>query len=106
MRFLPYELLAAANGWIDQGPEESQTAQKRFDAAVESYFRHLDTIRDRLSKPAWQFFRYGGGRYGLHDGRLLRLSAGDGLDYPPDGRQPFRLNLQRVGFEVEFLNYE
>jgi hypothetical protein len=68
--------------------------------------RQLDALEPRLSRSAWQFFRYGFGSKGLHDGRLLALRVGDGLTYTPNGSTPFFLNRQHASAVVEFLNYE
>ncbi len=106
MKYLTYELLAAANDWIKQTEREERLAQKRFSAAVEKYRRELETLKPRISAPAWNFFMYGRDETGLHDARLLSLRVGDGLDYTPDGTTPFRLNRQRTAAVVEFLNYE
>lgn len=106
MKYLTYELLAAANAWIDQTEREERLAQKRFASAVEKYWRDLETLKPRVSAAAWNFFRYGRDEEGLHDARLLSLRVGDGLDYSPDGTSPFRLNRQRPSAIVEFLNYE
>jgi len=66
----------------------------------------LDTLEHRISRGAWQFFRYGFGAKSLHDGRLLSLRVGDGLTYTPNGSSPFFLNRQRTSAIIEFLNYE
>ena len=106
MKYLTYELLAAANDWIDQTEREERLAQKRFASAGQKYWRELESLRPRISGPAWNFFRYGRDETGLHDGRLLSLRVGDGLDYTPDGSSPFRLNRQRTSAIIQFLNYE
>ena len=106
MRYLTYDLIAAANDWVEQSPAELQQAEARFTAAVKEYQRQLDHLKSRVSREAWQFFRYGFGSESLHDARLLSLQVGDGLRYIADGKQPFRLNRQRTSVLVEFLNYE
>lgn len=106
MQYFKYELIAAANDWVDQAPKERQRAEKRFARAVENYCRELEELKPRLSQSAWKFFRHGFAETGLHDGRLLSLLVGDGLNYVPDGASPFRLGHQRTSARVEFLNYE
>ncbi len=106
MKYITYEVLAAANDWIDQSREELRQAENLFWSKVEDYRRELDELKSRVSRPAWHFFRHGFGRYGLHDANLLSLTVGDGLDYTPDGALPFRLNRQRAAARIEFLNYE
>ena len=106
MKYYTNELVAAANNWVEQTREEYGQAQERFWSIVEDYHRELDGLKSRISRPAWDFFRHGFGRYGLHDARLLSLSVGDGLDYVPDGTSPFRLSRQRTSARIEFLNYE
>ena len=106
MKYITYDLVAAANDWVEQTEEEHRQAEKRFWAAVEDYRRELDGLKSRVSRPAWEFFRHGYGRYGLHDARLLSFTVGDGLDYVPDGSRPFLLNRQRTAARVEFLSHE
>ena len=106
MKFFTNHLVAAANNWIEQTDEEHRQAEKLFWATVEDYHRQLEGLKSRVSRPAWDFFRHGFGRYGLHDARLLSFSVGDGLDYVPDGSSPFLLNRQRPSARIEFLNYE
>jgi hypothetical protein len=106
MKYFTYEIIAAANDWIEQTEQERRLAEKRFDSAVKKYRRELERLRPRISRTGWDFFRHGFGERGLHDARLLSLRVGDGLNYKPDGRLPFRLNAQRTSAIVEFLNYE
>jgi hypothetical protein len=106
MKYFSYNLVAAANDWIEQSAEEHRQAEQRFWSIAEDYGRELEGLKSRVSRAAWDFFRHGFGRYGLHDARLLSLSIGDGLDYVPDGTAPFRLNRQRTSARIEFLNYE
>jgi hypothetical protein len=106
MKYFTYGLVAAANDWIDQSEEESRLAEQQFWATVEDYHRELEELKSRVSKAAWNFFRYGFARYGLHDANLLSLSVGDGLDYVADGVSPFLLNRQRTSAKIKFLNFE
>jgi hypothetical protein len=73
---------------------------------LKQYHRSLQDLKPRISRQAWNFFENGYGRWGLHDGRLISLSIGDGLDYRLDGNVPFRINHQRTTARVKFLNYE
>jgi hypothetical protein len=106
MKYFTYELIAAANDWVEQDKREVRRAEKRLDTAVRQYRHELESLKTRISQPAWKFFRYGFGNKGLHDARLLSFRIGDGLDYEPDGKAPFRLNAQRTSATLEFLNYE
>jgi hypothetical protein len=106
MKYFTYSLIAASNDWIEQTVEEHRKAEKQFWATVEDYQGELDGLKSRISQKAWHFFRYGFGRYGLHDARLLSFNIGDGLDYVTDGSLPFRINRQRISARLEFLNYE
>lgn len=106
MKYFTSNLVAAANDWVEQTRDEYRQAEKQFWATVEDYYRELENLKSRVSRPAWDFFRHGFGRYGLHDAQLLSLSVGDGLDYVPDGVAPFRLGWQRLSARIEFLNYE
>jgi hypothetical protein len=105
MKYFTYELIAAANDWIEQTEEERRQAAERFKAKVEDYHIELNGLSSRISQKARNFFRYGANEYGLHDGNLLSLTVGDGLNYSPDGTTPFRLNSRRMSARIEFLNY-
>jgi hypothetical protein len=106
MRYFTYDLIAAANDWIPQSVKARRNAEKRLAAVLKKYQRQLDALENRMSRSAWQFFRYGFGSRSLHDGRLLALKVGDGLNYTPTGTFPFFLNRQRTSAIIEFLNYE
>jgi hypothetical protein len=106
MKYFTYELIAAANDWIDQTGKELRRAEKRLDSVFEKYLREVDSLMPRISAPAWNFFRHGFGEQSLHDARLLSFTVGDGLNYSPDGASPFLLNRQHTSAIVEFLNYE
>jgi len=106
MKYFTYDLIAAANDWVEQTEEESRLAEKRYWSIVEDYHLELEILKSRVSRAAWNFFRHGFGHYGLHDASLLSLRVGDGLNYVLDGNVPFRLNRQRTSARVEFLNYE
>ena len=106
MKYFTYELIAAANDWVEQTKPALRMAEKRFASVVTKYQRELETLKPRLSGVAWNFFRHGFGQQGLHDARLLSLKVGDGLNYTPDGALPFLLNRQHTSTIVEFLNFE
>jgi hypothetical protein len=106
MKYFTYQLIAAANGWLEQPAPEVNMAERRFDAVVKKYQQELERLRPRISGSAWDFFRHGSGERGLHDARLLSLKVGDGLNYKPDGVAPFLRNRQRTSTIVEFLNFE
>ena len=106
MKYFTYELIAASNDWIEQDKRDFHRATKRMETAVRQYHQELESLKTRITQPAWKFFRYGVEDKGLHDARLLSFRIGDGLDYEPDGRAPFRLNTQRTSVALEFLNYE
>ena len=106
MKYFTYELIAAANGWIDQSEKQQEQAERRFWRLVENYHLELEELQPRLSKSAWNFFRHGFAETGLHDGRLLSFSLGDGPDFIADGLTPFRINHQKAIARMEFLNYE
>ena len=78
--------------WFDKTEEERREIEKRHDLILEEYLRELESLKHRVGKRAWEFFRHGRDEYGLHDGRLLSFCVGDGLDYVPDGSSPFLIN--------------
>jgi hypothetical protein len=105
LHFTP-DLIAAANDWVEQSPAAHKQAEARLASVTKAYFRQLDHLKSRVSRDAWEFFRYGFGSKGLHDARLLSLQVGDGIGYVADGTQPFRINRQHASVVLEFLNYE
>jgi hypothetical protein len=105
-RYFSYDLIAAVNDWIPQTKANRARAERQFPKTVERYHRELDKLKHRVGVRAWQFFRYGFGPTGLHDGRLLSMCIGDGVDYKAEGKTPFRLNRQKLVVRLEFLNYE
>lgn len=106
MRYFTSELVAAANDWVQQSAAEHRKAEAQLAQAIKKYQRQLEPLQSRISKDAWQFFRYGFGSKSLHDARLLSLQVGDGLGYTANGQQPFLLNRRPASVVVEFLNYE
>ncbi len=60
-----------------------------WEARFADYWRHVDEIKPRLPKLAYQLFRYGFAETGLHDAKLLSFTIGDGLDFVPDGTVRF-----------------
>jgi len=106
MKYFPYHLIAAANDWIDQSSADQTKAETQLSEASQRYGRDLDRLKPRIGLRAWEFFQHGFGPTGLHDGRLLSMRIGDGLDFAVDGTKPFRLNHQRLAVRLEFLNCE
>ncbi|HEX5873883.1 MAG TPA: hypothetical protein VFY60_04485 [Pyrinomonadaceae bacterium] len=106
MRYFTYDVISAANGWGGKSKAEQRKGEARYTLVFEKYKEQLESLESRISRGAYQFFRYGFGSTGLHDARLLSIRAGDGLNYVPGGEQPFLLNRQRLSVVVEFLNYE
>ncbi|MCU1328378.1 MAG: hypothetical protein JWN34_3748 [Bryobacterales bacterium] len=106
MKYFTYDLIAAANDWIEQTEQARLTAEQRFLNTVKDYRRSLFEVKPRISTTAWEFFDSGNGPSGLHDGRLASLSIGDGLDYQPDGTAAFRINHQRTVARIVFLSHE
>jgi hypothetical protein len=106
MRYFTYDLIAAANGWGHQSATEQGKAEAPSASVMKKYQKQLEGLQSRISRNAWQFFRYGFGSDSLHDARLLSLQVGDGLGYVADGKGPFLINRRRASVIVEFLNYE
>ena len=108
MRYFTPGLVAAANNWVEQSEAESRRAGDEFWATVERYHRHLDGLRPRVGRPAWEFFRHGYAETGLHDATLLTLSVGDAPGGAP-GNLPSLAHAprwRRAAARVELLNYE
>ncbi|MBZ5533235.1 MAG: hypothetical protein LAO20_17530 [Acidobacteriia bacterium] len=65
-----------------------------------AYRRQLLRLQPRLSKKAWNYFWLGFAETGIHDARLIALSAGDGLT-----RLPRLLGAPNLlSIKAEFLN--
>jgi hypothetical protein len=105
MKYFTDEFYRAAATESEDTDEQKQQALESYRRTVKAYHLELDELKPRLSKPAWNFFRWGAAETGLHDARLLSFNVGDGLDYEPDGTAPFRLTYQRTVARIEFLNY-
>jgi hypothetical protein len=86
LRYFSYDLIAAGNDWVHQTRADEARALKKLARLTERYREELDQLTSRIGRRAWQFFRYGYGPTGLHDGRLLSMTVGDGLDYAADAR--------------------
>ena len=80
----------------DWDGDDSKLADRRNAA----YRKQLLRLRPRLSKKAWNYFWLGFAKTGIHDARLIALTAGDGLNRLPrllGAPSPFRI-------KAEFLN--
>ena len=80
MRYFTYELIAAANDWVEQSDEMRVNAEARFSRVVKRYHDSLQLLRPRMSRQAWHFFANGHGRWGLHDACRWHTLAHGGLD--------------------------
>ena len=99
LRYIDYDLLSAANDWIEQSEEDNVAAEKLFWTRADEYTKNVDMLRPRLSKPAWEFFRHGYGPTGFHDATLIAMKVGDGLHFGDRNRR-------RAAAQIEFLNFE
>jgi hypothetical protein len=106
LKYFSYDLIAAGNDWIRQTRADEARALKKLARLTERYLVELDQLKSRIGLRGWQFFRHGYGPTGLHDGRLLSMTVGDGLNYTAEGKEPFRRNRQALIARLEFLNYE
>ena len=106
MRYFTFELIAAANDWVEQSAAATADAEARLAAVTRQYQRQLEPLESRVSREAWKFFRHGFGSESLHDARLLSLRVGDGLGFVATGKEPFFLNRRRASVIMEFLTYE
>jgi hypothetical protein len=84
MKFLPKKVVWELWGWNDTEEESAELVRKRNKQCIElrnAYDEHLDSTRNRISKPAYEFFRHGFAETGLHDADLLSLNVGCGLNF-------------------------
>lgn len=70
MRYFTFELLAAANDWVEQSEAAQKEAEARFAKAEREYWQQLEGLESRISRAAWKFFRYGFYSESLHDGEM------------------------------------
>src|SRR5262245_28932886 len=77
MKYFPYELISAANGWHGETRKEQQLATRQCEREVIAYKRHLDRTRPNVSTAAWNFFRHGSPKNTLHDSRLVCMAICD-----------------------------
>jgi hypothetical protein len=105
MKYFTKEFIKADND-SSLTKAQSQKIDKKFNRNCKAYRRQLGRLESRISKQAWNFFYFGFGRWGLHDARLMSFTVGDGLDYRPDGKQPFRINKQKAKVRIKILNHD
>jgi hypothetical protein len=104
MKYFSYQLIASANDWVKQSEKQRKQSEEQFWKVVGQYNDDLENIKHRVSKPAWNFFRYGFGDYGLHDGRLVSFNIGDNIAYSPDNKSFKR--KRGTSSKIEFLNFK
>jgi len=94
----------------DNAPVFDETADKKFTAAyfrgLRAYYKHLDSIKARLGRGAYNFFRFGSEDTGLHDGFLLSLNMGDGLGVTQQRFPKLRFGNEKSVVQMQVLNYK
>lgn len=50
MRYFTFELLAAANDWVEQSEAEQKEAEARFAKAEREYWQQLEGLESRISR--------------------------------------------------------
>jgi hypothetical protein len=73
---------------------------RQADRQSATYRKQLLRLRPRLSPKAWKYFWFGFAETGIHDARLIALSAGDGLTRLPRLLGP----PNKLRIKAEFLN--
>jgi hypothetical protein len=85
-------------------------AEKKWHAAsiraLRFYYKHLDKIAGRLQPAAYNFFKFGFGETGLHDGFLLNLNMGDGIGRSEQQISRLKFGQGKSVVEMRILNYE
>ncbi len=74
-------------GWNSNDPKESDWATTNANENWIAYGEQLESLRSRLSKKNFEFFKIG-----LHDARLISFSVGDGLTIDLSGSKPVTIN--------------
>jgi hypothetical protein len=89
-------------GWNSDDPKESDWATTSANENWTAYREQLESLRSRLSKKNFEFFKKG-----LHDARLISFSVGDGLHLDLSGNNPVKINdFYRTSVEIKVLNAE
>ena len=106
MKYFTYKLIATANGWDEKGPRAEKKARVRFEQACRDYQRQLLRLRNRVSPPAWRFFRYAIQDESLHDATLIELTIGDDIvgHTPPRDYFWYR-NSAKTRARLKFVNF-
>jgi hypothetical protein len=95
---------------LDIAEVQDLVANKKWHAAssraLRHYYKHLDKIVGRLQPAAYDFFKFGFGETGLHDGFLLSLNMGDGIGLSEQQISRLRFGQGKSVVEMRILNYE
>jgi hypothetical protein len=83
---------------------QEKARNRKFLRNYKAYRKQLARLEGRISRQAWNFFAFGFGGWGLHDGHLLTFTVGDGVDHPIDRSRPFDFNKGKTKARILFLN--
>jgi len=86
-------------GYNDQGPLDFNAAKDLGQRNVREYLKQLEEIRPRLSRQAHRLFK----TENLHDGRLLAVMAGDGVEHDVHGPKRFDINAHNPSVVMKVL---
>ena len=88
-------------GWNSDDEKESAWALRSSDENLEAYAERLEKLRSELKERNYGFFKKG-----LHDGRLISFSVGDGLHIDLDSVTPKITDFYKTSVLIKVLNAE
>jgi hypothetical protein len=87
-------------GWNSKDEKTREWARKSSDENFKIYAARLEKLRSRLKERNYEFFKNG-----LHDGRLISFSIGDGLKLNFENGQPIDINdFSETTVQMRVLN--
>ena len=89
-------------GWNSEDKEVSDWAMKSSNENFKIYAERLKTLRPRLKEKNYEFFKNG-----LHDGRLISFSVGEGLHLNLENNPPLNLrDFNKTSVSMKVINGE
>jgi hypothetical protein len=86
MKHFTYDLIAAANDWIEQSDGARLEAERQFALVQRQYRDSLREIKPRISRAAWNFFDSGHGHSGQPGPNLRKTLLRPGNRIPVSSR--------------------
>jgi hypothetical protein len=88
--------------WNNQGSIDPKKAIEIGNEAFDNYRHELERLKPRLGAQTYEFFT----RESLHDGRVLSLIVGDGINHEVGGVKPFDINARQTAVRIQVFGSE